>query len=135
MFLPLKGGCLEPKDIVKPPNFFNGPATLLQPLNTVLSGAAPPLSIFSRNPKKIQDSRAERPHHTTTDISPSKMAKTVEKTRKQIAKKKGGSIDALHEHSRNAKRLHYAQHRDERLDKIARARGKRDQPLRQSPFL
>ena len=58
------------------------------------------------------------------------MAKTLEKTRKQIAKKKGGPIDALHEHSRNAKRLHYAQHRDERLGKIAKARGKRDQPLR-----
>lgn len=117
------------------PYFFNGPHNLLQPLNTGLSRAAPPLSIFSRNPKKDtgQSCTATTPHHHLPILF--KMAKTVEKTRKQIAKKKGGSIDALHEHSRNAKRLHYAQHRDERLDKIARARGKRDQPLRQSPFI
>ena len=62
------------------------------------------------------------------------MAKTLEKTRKQIARKKGAPIDALHEHSRNAKRLHYAQHRDERLEKLARARDKRDQPLRMPPL-
>ena len=67
-------------------------------------------------------------------IHPARIEEVVEKTRKQIAKKKGGPIDALHEHSRNAKRLHYAQHRDERLEKIAKARGKRDQPLRRISF-
>jgi len=57
------------------------------------------------------------------------MAKTLEKTRKQIAKKKGGSIDALHANSRNAKRLHKAQIRDERLDKLVESRRKMDKPL------
>ncbi|KAK4445026.1 translation machinery-associated protein 16 [Podospora aff. communis PSN243] len=59
------------------------------------------------------------------------MAKTLEKTRKQIAKKKGGAIDALHANSRNAKRLHKAQVRDERLEKIAESRKKQDRPLLQ----
>lgn len=58
------------------------------------------------------------------------MAKTLEKTRKQISKKKNGAIDSLHEKSRNARRLHKAQVRDERLDKIAIARRKQDKPLR-----
>ncbi|KAK4242867.1 translation machinery-associated protein 16 [Achaetomium macrosporum] len=57
------------------------------------------------------------------------MAKTLEKTRKQIAKKRNGKIEALHEHSRDSKRLHRAQVRDDRLEKIAEARRKRDQPL------
>ncbi|KAK1757239.1 translation machinery-associated protein 16 [Echria macrotheca] len=57
------------------------------------------------------------------------MAKTFEKARKQIAKKRNGSIDALHQHSRDSKRLHKAQVRDERLEKIAESRRKRDKPL------
>lgn len=57
------------------------------------------------------------------------MAKTLEKTRKQIAKKKGGSIDVLHANSRNAKRLHKAKVRDERLEKLADSRKKQDKPL------
>lgn len=57
------------------------------------------------------------------------MAKTFEKTRKQIRKKRNGTIDALHAHSRDSKRLHKAQVRDERLEKIAESRRKRDQPL------
>ncbi len=62
------------------------------------------------------------------------MAKTLEKTRKQISKKKNGVIDSLHEKSRNARRLHKAQVRDERLDKIASARRKQDKPLRWCPL-
>lgn len=58
------------------------------------------------------------------------MAKTLEKTRKQIAKKRNGALDALHQHSRDSKRLHRAQVRDERLEKIAESRRKKDQPLR-----
>ena len=58
------------------------------------------------------------------------MAKTFEKTRKQISKKRNGQIDALHENSRNAKRLHGAQVRDDRLNKIASARRKNEKPLR-----
>lgn len=60
------------------------------------------------------------------------MAKTLEKTRKQIAKKRNGTIDALHQHSRDSKRLRKAQVRDERLEKIAESKKKRDQPLRVS---
>ncbi|KAL2015808.1 hypothetical protein VTK56DRAFT_4724 [Thermocarpiscus australiensis] len=57
------------------------------------------------------------------------MARTLEKTRKQIAKKRNGAIDALHSKSRDSKRLHRAQVRDDRLEKIAEARRKKDQPL------
>src|SRR3954469_13947505 len=60
------------------------------------------------------------------------MAKTLEKTRKRIAKKHNGVIDALHEKSRDSRRLHKAQVRDERLEKLAGARRKRDKPLRPS---
>jgi len=39
-------------------------------------------------------------------------------------------MDNLHQNSRNAKRLHKAQVRDDRLEKLAQARKKGDQPLR-----
>ncbi|KAI0096740.1 translation machinery-associated protein 16 [Nemania sp. FL0031] len=55
------------------------------------------------------------------------MPKTLERTRKAIAKKKG-AVDALHQYSRDSKRLHRAQVRDEKLEKIAAARRKKDQP-------
>jgi Protein of unknown function (DUF2962). len=58
------------------------------------------------------------------------MPKTFEKTRKEIAKKKKGNLSTLHEKSRDARKLHKAQVRDERLEKLAEARKKRDQPLR-----
>lgn len=58
------------------------------------------------------------------------MAKTLEKTRKQIAKKRNGTIEALHGKSRDSRRLHRAQVRDDRLDKLAEARRKKDKPLR-----
>jgi len=57
------------------------------------------------------------------------MPKTLEKTRKQIAKKKGGQVDALHQNSRDSKRLHRAQIRDDRLEKLAAARKKNNKPL------
>jgi hypothetical protein len=57
------------------------------------------------------------------------MAKTVEKTRKEIAKKKGGTVNALHERSRDSRRLHRAQVRDERLNKILDSRKRREQPM------
>ncbi|ROV90790.1 hypothetical protein VMCG_09383 [Cytospora schulzeri] len=59
------------------------------------------------------------------------MPKTLEKTRKQISKKRNGTIDALHIYSRDSKRLHKAQVRDERLEKLASVRKKQDQPLLQ----
>ena len=61
------------------------------------------------------------------------MANTLEKTRKQIAKKRKGVVDGLHQRSRDSRRLHRAQVRDERLEKLAEARKKRDRPLRMQP--
>ncbi|KHE80967.1 hypothetical protein GE21DRAFT_10132 [Neurospora crassa] len=57
------------------------------------------------------------------------MPKTLEKARKAIAKKRGGAIEALHAKSRDSRRLHKAQVRDDRLEKMSEARRKRDQPL------
>ncbi|KAL7619593.1 translation machinery-associated protein 16 [Parahypoxylon ruwenzoriense] len=59
------------------------------------------------------------------------MPKTLERTRKAIAKKKG-PIDSLHQYSRDSKRLHRAQVRDEKLEKIAASRKKNDKPYRTS---
>lgn len=56
------------------------------------------------------------------------MPKSLEKARKRIAKKRNGNI-VLHEFSRDTKKLHKAQVRDERLEKLAAARKKHDQPL------
>ncbi|KAK2610413.1 hypothetical protein N8I77_003844 [Diaporthe amygdali] len=56
------------------------------------------------------------------------MPKSLEKTRKRIAKKRNGNV-VLHEFSRDTKKLHKAQVRDERLEKLAAARKKHDQPL------
>ncbi|KAI1139254.1 translation machinery-associated protein 16 [Hypoxylon sp. FL0543] len=55
------------------------------------------------------------------------MPKTFDKTRKAIARKKG-AIDSLHQYSRDSKRLHRAQVRDEKLEKIAASRKKNDRP-------
>lgn len=56
------------------------------------------------------------------------MPKTLEKTRKQIAKKRNGVIGSLHEGSRDSRRLHRAHVRDERLGKLASSRKKNEQP-------
>lgn len=58
------------------------------------------------------------------------MAKTLEKARKSIAKKRGGELPAMHAFSRDSKRLQRAQIRDERLDKLVSSRKKHDKPLR-----
>lgn len=57
------------------------------------------------------------------------MPNTLEKVRKQISKKRNGDINALHEKSRNSMRLRKAGVRDQRLEKLAVARGKREQPI------
>jgi translation machinery-associated protein 16 len=60
------------------------------------------------------------------------MAKTLEKQRKQLAKKKaGGVVDALHARSRDSFRLKRAKARDERLDKLLDSRRRKEQPLRE----
>jgi len=56
------------------------------------------------------------------------MPKSLEKTRKKIAKKKG-NITALHENSRDSQRLRRAQMRDDKLVKVASSRRRSDQPL------
>jgi translation machinery-associated protein 16 len=62
------------------------------------------------------------------------MPKTLEKARKAIAKKRGGELPAMHQYSRDSKRLQRAQIRDERLEKIAASRKKHDRPLRMFYF-
>jgi translation machinery-associated protein 16 len=58
------------------------------------------------------------------------MPNTLDKARKHIAKKKGAdSVNALHQYSRDSKRLQRAQIRDERLEKLARSKKKQDRPL------
>lgn len=57
------------------------------------------------------------------------MGTSFEKTRKAIAKKKG-PIESLHQYSRDSKRLHRAQVRDEKLEKIAASRRRTDQRYR-----
>jgi translation machinery-associated protein 16 len=57
------------------------------------------------------------------------MPKSLDKTRKKIAKKKKGNINALHENSRDSQRLRRAQMRDDKLIRVASARRKNDQPL------
>lgn len=58
------------------------------------------------------------------------MPKSLEKARKAITKKKG-SIDAIHQFSRDAKRLHRAQGRDEKLVKMAATKRRGDRPYSQ----
>ncbi|KAI9147767.1 glycoprotein suaprga1 [Paramyrothecium foliicola] len=57
------------------------------------------------------------------------MPTTLHKTRKQIAKKRNGQVNALHEKSRDSMRLHKASVRDQRLEKLAAARNKKEQPI------
>ncbi|KAI1000155.1 hypothetical protein K3495_g8045 [Podosphaera aphanis] len=56
------------------------------------------------------------------------MTKSLQKTQKKIAKKKGKST-ALHENSRDSQRLRRAQGRDDKLQKVASARRKIDRIL------
>ncbi|CZR64198.1 probable TMA16 Protein putative involved in cytoplasmic ribosome function [Phialocephala subalpina] len=56
------------------------------------------------------------------------MPKSLEKTRKKIAKKKG-NISALHENSRDSQKLRRAANRDDKLEKVASLRKKHDRPL------
>ncbi|KAH7322870.1 translation machinery-associated protein 16 [Stachybotrys elegans] len=57
------------------------------------------------------------------------MPNTLHKTRKQISKKRNGVVNSLHEKSRDSMRLHKASVRDQRLEKLAAARSKREQPI------
>ena len=56
------------------------------------------------------------------------MQRTLDKTRKQIVKKKG-PMGTVHEGSRDSRRLRKALARDGRLGKLASNRKKQEQPL------
>lgn len=47
------------------------------------------------------------------------MTKSLYKVQKQISKKRGGKLNALHEDSRDAKRLRRASAREDRLARVA----------------
>ncbi|KJK84281.1 hypothetical protein H634G_00645 [Metarhizium anisopliae BRIP 53293] len=57
------------------------------------------------------------------------MPSSLQKTRKHIAKKRNGEVNALHAKSRDSLRLHKAGVRDQRLEKLAAARSKKEQPI------
>ncbi|EFQ31697.1 hypothetical protein CGRA01v4_04705 [Colletotrichum graminicola] len=57
------------------------------------------------------------------------MPSTLQKARKHIAKKRNGHDLALHEYSRDSKRLHKASIRDQKLEKLHASRNKKEQPL------
>lgn len=57
------------------------------------------------------------------------MPSSLQKTRKQIAKKRSGEVNALHARSRDSVRLHKASARDLRLEKLAASRNKKEQPI------
>ncbi|KAH6990493.1 translation machinery-associated protein 16 [Ilyonectria sp. MPI-CAGE-AT-0026] len=57
------------------------------------------------------------------------MPGSLDKTRKQISKKRNGVINSLHAKSRDSLRLHKAAVRDQRIVKQAATRRKKDQPL------
>ncbi|KAI8720668.1 hypothetical protein NCS52_00512500 [Fusarium sp. LHS14.1] len=57
------------------------------------------------------------------------MPSSLSKTRKQISKKRNGVVNALHEKSRDSLRLHKAGVRDQRIEKLAAARSRKEQPL------
>lgn len=68
---------------------------------------------------------------TFLDNQKNKMPSTLQKTRKQISKKRGGVVDSLHEKSRDSMRLHKAGIRDQRIERLAASRNKKEQPLGQ----
>lgn len=89
-------------------------------------------------PKKDPDEKKSLQRHSATytgskelyllDTSV-KMPSTLSKTRKQISKKRNGVVNALHEKSRDSLRLHKAGVRDQRIEKLAAARSRKEQPL------
>jgi hypothetical protein len=68
-------------------------------------------------------------HVIQSTVPDFKMPTTLQKTKKQIAKKRSGQVNSLHEKSRDSMRLHKASVRDQRLEKLAAARGKKEQPI------
>lgn len=78
---------------------------------------------FNKNQPSSQNSSA-------TVIMPS----TLQKARKAISKKRSGTVNALHDKSRDSLRLHRAVRRDQRLEKLAAVRSKKEQPILERAF-
>lgn len=57
------------------------------------------------------------------------MPTSLHKTRKIIAKKRGGVVNSLHAKSRDSMRLRLAHARDIRLEKQANARVRKEEPI------
>ena len=81
--------------------------------------------------RKLARRRPHRrlPQHTFSQTPSAKMPTTLDKTRKHISKKRNGVINSLHEKSRDSMRLRKASIRDQRLEKLAYARNKKEQPI------
>lgn len=75
-------------------------------------------------------------HHQAASLisHTSKMPNSLEKTRKQISKKRNGDINSLHAKSRNSMRLNKAGIRDVRLERLASSRNKRERPIGMNAF-
>lgn len=72
--------------------------------------------------------RARQNSHTFSEqICQVRMPKNLAKVQKKIAKKKG-TANSLHENSRDAQKLRRACARSEKLDRLAAARAKANQP-------
>lgn len=63
----------------------------------------------------------------TTRPNVKKMPKSLSKVQKKLSKKKG-NISSLHENSRDAQKLRRAEARSEKLERLAAARAKANQP-------
>lgn len=57
------------------------------------------------------------------------MPTSLQKVKKRISKKRGGVVNSLHARSRDSKKLHKASIRDVRLERLAEARNKKEQPI------
>ena len=63
------------------------------------------------------------------------MAKSLNKIVKKVAKKKKAGANALHEKSRDAKKIRKASAREDRLSRLAAVRAKLNQTYCRSSFL
>ena len=79
---------------------------------------------FRRQPRQNILTRITKENPPTSNF---RMPKSLAKVQKKITKKKGNS-NSLHENSRDAQKLRRAGARSEKLDKLAAARAKANQP-------
>ena len=82
---------------------------------------------FRRQPRQNILKKHTRITKENPPTSNFRMPKSLAKVQKRITKKKGNS-NSLHENSRDAQKLRRAGARSEKLDKLAAARAKANQP-------